>query len=300
MKSKVNFQFYNNFAPRYIQPLFLQLGVGIWYSSKELKDLLRLSIDVEGKEIISRNIETWSFMGLGELKIENYQGRKSYFRLSELGKQLQDTFSTNQELFFELMHFLLYTPWKICPTPRLGRFWLYSRACDILWDNAPDQINSFGLAGILQQESQAVFPYHSPKFAERGVSAIFPWLSSLTPPFLYKKTSQRKLSSNKREYCSPKLFHLALNLLYNQKKLKYGTSMAIGDEEIKVVCRACLLDENQFWEMANRTKMIIRGVDIRRGQFSTSIVLEMKPQWIDLPDYGNESGFDGLKGEKNE
>ena len=68
--------------------------------------------------------------------------------------------------------------------------------------------------------------------------------------------------------------------------------MAIGDEEIKNVCKACLLDEKQFWEMADRTKMIIRGVDIRRGQFSTSIVLEIRPQWIDLPDYSNEIEID--------
>lgn len=74
--------------------------------------------------------------------------------------------------------------------------------------------------------------------------------------------------------------------------------MAIGDEEIKSVCRVCLLDEGQFWEMADRTKMIIRGVDIRRGQFSTSIALEMKPQWIDLPDYADEIEFDGFEGEE--
>jgi hypothetical protein len=50
--------------------------------------------------------------------------------------------------------------------------------------------------------------------------------------------------------------------------------------------------------MVDRTKMIIRGVDIRRGQFSTSIALEMKPQWIDLPDYTQEIEFEGLEGEE--
>jgi len=298
MKSKINFQFYNQVAPRYIQPLFLQVEVGAWYSSNELKDLLRSSFDVDGKEIVYHNIETWALIGLGEFKIENYQGRKSYFRLSSLGKQIQETYSTNQELFFELMHFLFYSPWKVSPIPQLGKFWVYSRACDILWDNAPNQMDSFGLAGILQQESQEVFPTHSPKFSERGVRSVFPWLAALTPPFLLKKSTQREFLSSKRAYCSPQLFHLAIDLLYNQKQLKYGTSMAIGDEEIKSICRICLLDEGQFWEMADRTKMIIRGVDIRRGQFSTSIALEMKPQWIDLPDYTNEIEFDGFEGEE--
>ena len=74
--------------------------------------------------------------------------------------------------------------------------------------------------------------------------------------------------------------------------------MALGDEEIESICKVCLLSSEKFWEMVDRTKMIIRGVDIRRGQFSTSIALEMKPQWIDLPDYTQEIEFEGLEGEE--
>jgi len=298
MNSKINFQFPNQVSPRYMQPLFLKLESGIWYSSVELRNIIQISIpNIEGKEIVYNNIETWSLVGLGNYKVENTQGRKAYFRLTDLGKQIQETYSTNQELFFELMHFFFYSPWKSRNYPYLGRFWVYSRACDILWDISPSQMDSLGLAGTLQQESQEIFPTYSPKFSERSVRSVFPWLTALTPPFLIKKSTQRELSSIKREYCSPQLFHLALDLIYNQKQLKYGTSMAIGDEDVKSVCRVCLIDERQFWEMADRTKMIIRGVDIRRGQFSTSIALEMKPQWIDLPDFTDEIEFDGFEGE---
>jgi hypothetical protein len=298
MRSKINFQFYNQIAPRYIQPLFLPLELGTWYSTSELKDIVQLSIDVEGKEIVLHNIEAWESVGLGETKIENYRGRTTYFRITKLGKQLQETYSTNQELFFELMHYLFYSPWKKTMQSRYGKFWVYSRASDFLWDAAPSQMDSFELAGVLQQEAQDLYIGYNPKFSVRSVTAVFPWLASLTPAFLHKMASQRQFQSLKRVNCSPQLFHLALDLIYNQKHLKYGTSMAIGDEEIKAICRVCLLDERQFWEMTDRTKMIIRGVDIRRGQFSTSIALDMKPQWIDLPDYANEIEFDGLEGDE--
>ncbi len=299
MKSKINFQFPNQVSPRYIQPVFLKLESGAWYSSVELRELLKIGIpNIEGKEIIYNNMETWSLIGLGNYKVENTQGRKAYFRLTDLGKQIKETYSTNHELFFELMHYLFYSSWKKSLNPKLGKLWLYSRVCEILWDTAPSEMDSLNMTGILQQEAQEVFPAHSPKFPVQGVRAVFPWLVTLTPPFLSKKTGRSLLLSEKRKNCSPQLFHLALDLIYNQKQLKYGTSMAIGDEEIKSVCRVCLLDEGQFWEMADRTKMIIRGVDIRRGQFSTSIALEMKPQWIDLPDYTNEIEFDGFEGEE--
>ena len=34
-------------------------------------------------------------------------------------------------------------------TSNVGRFWVYSQACDKLWDNAPSQMDSYGLTGIL-------------------------------------------------------------------------------------------------------------------------------------------------------
>lgn len=297
MVIKPNFQFYNQVTPRYIGPLFMQLEIGDWYEKSELQEILqRNGINADGAYIVSRNIETWGLLKFGELK--SSQGRRSSFRLETFGKQLQQTFSTNQELFFDLMHFLFYSAWIRSHNPKLGRFWVYSEACNKLWDNAPNPMDSYGLTSILQQESQNEFPEFTPKFPERAVRSVFPWLAALTPPFLLKKSTQREFLSSKRAYCSPQLFHLAIDLLYNQKQLKYGTSMAIGDEEIKSICRICLLDEGQFWEMADRTKMIIRGVDIRRGQFSTSIALEMKPQWIDLPDYTDEIEFDGFEGEE--
>lgn len=298
MKSKINFQFPNQVTPRHIKSLFLKLEYGTRYSSLELKEILRSSLDVEGKEIVNLNIDAWDAIGLGRTNTERVQGRLLFFSLTSFGKQLQETYGTNEELFFELMHFLFYSTWKRSLNAKFGKFWLYSRVCDYLWDSAPSEMDSYNLTGILQHEAQEVFPMYNPKFPAQSIAAVFPWLGSLVPPFLERKTSRSILSSTKRNYCSPQLFHLALDLIYNQKKLKYGTSMAIGDEEIKSVCRVCLLDEGQFWEMADRTKMIIRGVDIRRGQFSTSIALEMKPQWIDLPDYADEIEFDGFEGEE--
>jgi len=293
MKSNYNFKFSNQVSPRYIQPLYLKLEHGIWYNSSELRDILRLSFpNIDGKDIVYTNIVTWHLIGLGEYKVEKFQGRKSIFKLSDLGKQLQETYSTNQELFFELMHFLFFSTWKKNKSPEMGLFWVYSQVCNKLWCNAPSLMDSFELTSVLQQEAQNKFIGYNPGFPERAIRAVFPWLASLTPAFLQKNLTNKAFTSSRRPYCSPQLFHLALDLIYNEKKLKYGTSMAIGDEEIREICKVCLLDEKQFWEMLDRTKMIIRGVDIRRGQFNTSIALEMKPQWVNLPDFSNEVDFE--------
>jgi len=299
MISKVNFQLYSSVSPRYIQPLFLQLEFGQWYSSSDLKEILRQNgLHVEGSDIVIHNINAWTLLQIGERKNEFVGGRKILFRINKLGKQLQETFSTNQELFFDLMHYFLYSTWLRSNSPTHGRFWIYTSACDYLWNTAPGIVENIDITGLLQVDSQKVFPNHQPKFSTRSVRKVYPWLGLLMPSFLSKQSGGHNLLSMKRNSCTPQLFHVAVDLVYSKKQLKYGTSMAIGDEEIKSICRVCLLDEGVFWEMADRTKMIIRGVDIRRGQFSTSIALEMKPQWIDLPDYTNDIEFDGFEGEE--
>lgn len=291
MKSDTNFQFYNQVTPRYLQPLFLQLDYGVWYNSLEMKELLRQNgLSVEGTEIVRANIDTWSLLQLGERKVVNIEGRKTYFRLNKLGKQLQETYSTNQELFFDLIHAFMYSAWYRSRNAKLGKFWLYASVCNVLWEHSPSPTDSFEMTGLLQLEAQRIFSEFEPKFPARSVTGVFPWLGALTPPFLIKETSRPQLFSRKREFCSPQLFHLALDLLYSQKNLNYGTSMAIGEEEIKNVCRACLLDEKRFWEMTDRTKLMIKGIEIRKGQFSTSLAMEQPPQWIDLPDYSNLPG----------
>lgn len=299
MKSKINFQMYSSISPRYIRPLLLQLEFGQWYTFAEMKEKLRQNgLQVEGSEIVIHNANAWTLLGLGERKNEINGSRKILFRINKLGRQLQETYSTNQDLFFDLMHYFLYTAWLRSNNPLYGRFWIYSSVCDYLWNSSPGVVENIDITGMLQIDSNIVFSNFQPKFSMRSVRTVYPWLESLTPPFLSKQSGKQTLFSTRRNSCTPQLFHLAVDLIYSNKQLKYGTSMAIGDEEIKAICRTCLLDEGQFWEMADRTKMIIRGVDIRQGQFSTSIALEIKPQWIDLPNYTNDIEFDGFEGEE--
>jgi hypothetical protein len=209
-----------------------------------------------------------------------------------------DTYSTNRPLFFDLMHFLFYSAWCRSKDDSRVRFWLYASVCDALWLDAPAKTDSFALTNRLQLESRDAFPEYDPIFPERSVRAVFPWLGALTPAFLSKSGAASQLSSRRRSYCSPQLFHLATDLVYALEGLRYGTSMAIDERHIADVCRVCLLDTAGFWQMADLTKMTIRGYDIRKGQWGTSIALEGPPTWIDLPDF--EGGVEETNDEVEE
>jgi hypothetical protein len=281
------FEFQNQISPRYIEPLFLQLDYGRWYTMMQFKELLRKNgLKVEGSNIVTRNSTAWALAGLGHVKTEKSERSViKLFQLSQLGKQLIETYGTNRELFYDLMNFIFYSPWHRTHDLRLARFWLYAAVCDALWQAAPAKTNSFALTNKLQIESRQVFPNHEPSFPERSVRAVFLWLSSLTPPFLSKCGTQTQLCSIYRSYCTPQLFHLATDLLYTKDNLRYGTSMSVDDLHIDAICRACLLDRRRFWEMAELTKATIRDFDIRKGQWGNSLILEGPPNWIQMPDF---------------
>ena len=294
-KSNPSFQFYNTVSPRYLEPLFLQLSFGQGYSSAQFTGLLHSNgLDVKGNGIALYNMLTWSLAGLG--KIEKHGTRhikKNIFWLTELGKQLVDTYSTNSELFYDLIHFIFYSTYRRSGDLRRGRFWLYASVCDRLWQEAPAPTDKSALTNRLQIEVRAAFPGYDPSFSEQSVGGVFSWLQTLVPPFLSKQGTQ--LFSARRSYCTPQLFHLATALIYTTVEgLQYGASLAINEQHIEAICKACLLHTEHFWYMADLTQMTVNGYEMRRGQWGTSIALEGPPAWITLPDFSNETAQENI------
>lgn len=286
-----SFQFNNQVAPRYVEPLFLQLQYGHWYSTAQFIGLLHSSgLDVKGNGIAFYNMSTWSLVGLGEVEKQGTnRNSKNKFRLTKLGKQLVDTYSTNTELFYDLMHFLFYSTYCRSKDVQRGRFWLYASVSDKLWQEAPAPTDTSVMTNRLQIESRDAFPSYNPSFSEQSVGGIFSWLQTLVPPFLLKQGTKSQLYSKRRSHCTPQLFHLATDLIYTTvEDMQYGASLAINERHIEAICKTCLLDVEQFWNMADLTQMTINGYELRRGQWGTSIALEGSPTWITLPDFSNE------------
>ena len=294
-KSNPSFQFCNTVSPRYLEPLFLQLSFGQGYSTAQFTGLLHSNgLDVKGNGIALYNMLTWSLAGLGKIeKRGTGYFKKNIFWINELGKQLVDTYSTNPELFYDLMHFLFYSTYRRSGDIRRGRFWLYASVCDRLWQEAPALTDKSALTNRLQIEIRVAFPGYDPSFSERSVGGVFSWLQTLVPPFLSKQGIQ--LYSVRRSYCTPQLFHLATALIYTTVEgLQYGASLAVNERHIEAICKACLLHTEHFWYMADLTQMTVNGYEMRRGQWGTFIALEGPPAWITLPDFSNEKAQENI------
>lgn len=297
LSTNPSFQFHNEVSPRYLEPLFLQLEYDQWYSTRQFIGLLRSSgLSVKGNGIAYYNMLTWSLAGLGEIeKGRTRPVKKNLFRLTELGKQLIETYSTNTGLFYDLIHFLFYSTYQRSSDARRGCFWLYASTCTALWQNAPAPTATSALTNRLQIESHVAFPGYNPSFSNRSVSAVSPWLQMLVPPFLSRQGTKSQLYSSRRSFCTPQLFHLATDLVYTTLEgLQYGASLSINGRHIEAICQACLLDTDHFWHMADLTQLTINGYELRRGQWGTSIALAGPPTWITLPDFSHETAQEDI------
>lgn len=286
---QIAFQFGNNTSPRYIEALFLPLQAGQWYSRMQLIDILHDNgYNIEGEHTVSYNTITWDLVGLGELNVRRVgENARNMFRLTEFGRQLIDIYSTNSRLFYDVLHFLFYSAYRQAQNMKYSRFWLYPELCDILWAEAPMEAKTQRITNRLQIEFCENFPGFHATFNDRSIQGIFPWLRVLEPPFLTK--THIKNWAMRRTSCTPQLFHLATDLIYNAiEQLDYGTSLAINQPQIEAICKICLLDPEQFWAMANLTQMTINGFEIHQGQWEKAILLDGPPDWITLPDFSQE------------
>lgn len=283
---KIAFEFPNQLSPSYVEPLLLHMEDSEWYGTNDLKTLLQRSIEIDGTNIARINASGWSLAGITDSRTEK-EGRstKKYVRLTSFGRSLRDVYSTNRDLFFDLFHYAYYTAWKRSHDMHRARFWVYSEVCSVLWSEAPQQMDSYDLTNRLQSHAQNEFLGYSPAFPERSVRGTFTWLAALTPPFLEVVGSRNQYGSQRRTYCSPQLFHLAVDLVYALQALDYGTSLSVSDYTVAEICKTCLLDPNQFWSMADLAAMMMREVEIKRSQWGRSLVLSSPPTWIDLPDF---------------
>lgn len=220
----------------------------------------------------TRHLTThWFLLGLLD---RTKCGSSFKYALSSYGAIILDNLRFGPSLAIELVHWTWYSGFLRAPVSEWGASWLYQQLSDLIWENSPARIVANKLLANMVELANSTFPDNYPSFNITSITSVIAWLSELDPPFLSKGDPDdpgRNHESNKRQYCSPELVLLAIQLQYTVKRLPFGVPLLMDDELIDSISKICLLDSNQFWPMAEICALTFPKLSRKETAYGTSL-----------------------------
>ena len=242
-----------------------RLSTSLWHSSKgEIK-----------KSYLNKNLDVLNVFGI----LSKDEGR---YEITDFGQKLQQCSQFNQNIYFDLMHYLYYTTWDVSK-PETYFSWTYRKICDALWEIKPSTIDKNKLAGDVYNYATTYFP-EIPKIAisPYAVQGTRNWLRALSPPFV--DVDGRNIRTNEgRQYCSPELFLLGIDSLYQENTISIGTPILIDRDKEIFLAKLCLLSINSVKNVLSLVMKIFPDVLKKHSSvWGNSVILSRKLEPIDI------------------
>lgn len=265
--NNIEFHVDHNVKPPHIEGILPFLKKGNLITRKQLRSQLNNYGHTIHPRHLSKNLLIWRYLGIIEFK-------NNAFAMTRLGLLLQKQLNFNKDVFYDLMHYLYYVTWDLSNRNSMYFSWSYKTICDLLWERMPTVVNRKTLAGELLATAQEKFGSKKISISHEAITGIFNWLSALNPPFI-ENTRANKIGSG-RTRCSPELFVLAIDYLYQMLDLKYKIPILLDDFKKELVSKLCLLEEESFNWMFDLAIQTFDFVHKHYGEWGTSLILKKR------------------------
>ena len=167
-------------------------------------------------------------------------------QLTSGGQILAQIVFKNPKLFPEIIHFFYYTTWQKHRKSENCFSWSYRRLCDYLWQQGSVALDKTELSSFISSEASERFQIPSVSFSTKSINGIIMWLEALNPSVLYQDEMSSEYRFNRRSFCTPELLTLAIDYVYRQDALEYGSNLLLNEARRKSVCQLCLLEASNF------------------------------------------------------
>lgn len=238
-----------------------QLGYGVGHQVKterQLRDILQLQRD----------------LGLME---------RRRVQLTDMGQTIAQIAYRNSRLFPEIIHFLYYTTWQETSESESCFSWSYRTLCNYLWQQGGLAIDKLALFSVVSSEASEKFQIQSISFSTNSIAGIIMWLEALTPTVLYQSSSDSETRFSRRAFCTPELFVLAVDHIYQSEEIDYGSNLLLSEVRRNAVCQLCLVEPNSFDRILDyavaQFEYLETGVGGGWGQY---VVLHQQPELKDF------------------
>lgn len=200
------------------------LGLTIGYQVKterQLKDILQLLRDLDLME-------------------------RRQIKLTFKGQILANIAHNNPDLFSEIVHYLYYSTWSATAETANCFSWSYRTLSNYLWQQGTILIDKALLFSVVSSEASENFGIQTVSFSTKSVTGIMIWLESLTPSVIHYHDSNSEPTFSRRAFCSPELFTLAVDFIYQKEALDYSANLLLSEQQCDAICQVCLLEPNSF------------------------------------------------------
>jgi hypothetical protein len=167
-------------------------------------------------------------------------------QLTNTGQVLAQIAFKNPNLPPEIIHFFYYTTWQKLKKSENCFSWSYRRLCDHLWQQGSAVLDKTELSSFVSSEASESFQIQSVSFSTNSVNGIMMWLEALDPPVLHQDEMSSEYRFSRRSFCTPELFTLAIDYVYRQDALDYGSNLLVNEARRHSVCQLCLLEVGSF------------------------------------------------------
>jgi hypothetical protein len=235
----------------------------------------------------------WNLKVLRTLGLTDVDEKTESWRLTRRGVYLRSLALWNQRTFHDMMHYLYYAAWTFGDQDAAAFSWTYRTVCNLLWQRRPTVIDGKVLAAEVRDLACKEFALDSVSITDYAVDGVYNWMRPLDPAFAWTDTKSRRRETNGgRVTCTPELFLLAVDYLYQTKGIIYNRPVVVDDEKASIICRLCLLDPLKWKAVLNRT---VEQFTILRRAGSASgpqLTLERAPRLINWQPESETEPFD--------
>jgi hypothetical protein len=183
-------------------------------------------------------------------------------KLTKIGQILADL-SLKDETWCEAIHVWFYTLHFIYQDAYSS--WAYAKVTDWLWDKGEIELNTSirdHIVGEVIREASETFniPQNQISFSRNSVKGVLNWLKALSKPVIF--SDSKKEVFRRRDFCPMMTFLWALDAIYRENSVEYGTRLRLTEERMDKLCRICLIQPESLENLLSHTR---RNLDYDMG-----------------------------------
>jgi len=260
---RVKFHVEHNVTPEHVSAILHCLEAQSLVSEESVLSALAARSHRIHPDHLRRNLVVLEVLGLVEEETR-------FYRLSDWGEAARRLATFHRGVFFDLVHFLLYSSWD---RRQIYWSWTYQTVCQLLWEARPRIETYRELVGDVAGVGSRCFPGRRLVIDESSIGAVVRWLHCLDPRFIHPSENNNREWTAGREWVSPDLVVLAIQYLYESLNVSWRTPLLLDQAKLTRLGPLLLAEETTCLSSVRVASSTFSILQEHSGEWGSSVIM---------------------------